>query len=100
MHERALGMFACHGKCPCDCEDSTLSAEKTKAAWREEIEKLPTGAESDAGGREALEFGAGGQGEAPDGMVPMEDDEDADRKVQESRARREVGAVVGLLASC
>ena len=31
------------------------------------------------------------KGEAPDGMVPMEDDEDADRKVQESRARREVG---------
>lgn len=54
-------------------KDSNLAAEKTKAAWREEMEKVP-GAESD--------------GEAPDGMA-MEDDEDADRKVQESRARRE-----------
>eukprot|EP00434_Breviolum_minutum_P004908 symbB.v1.2.004330.t1/scaffold188.1/size279614/19 len=54
-------------------KDSNLAAEKTKAAWREEIEKVPA-AESD--------------GEAPDGMA-MEDDEDADRKVQESRARRE-----------
>eukprot|EP00435_Cladocopium_sp_Y103_P005826 s4617_g1.t2 len=55
-------------------KDSNLAAEKTKAAWREEMEKVPAGAESD--------------GEAPDGMA-MEDDEDADRKVQESRARRE-----------
>eukprot|EP00913_Durusdinium_trenchii_P026307 g24685.t1 len=56
--------------------DSAHSAgEKTKAAWREEMERVPADAESD--------------GEVPHGTVAVEDDEDADRKVQESRARRE-----------
>ncbi|CAK9074081.1 unnamed protein product [Durusdinium trenchii] len=57
-------------------KDSAHSAgEKTKAAWREEMERVPADAESD--------------GEVPHGTVAVEDDEDADRKVQESRARRE-----------
>eukprot|EP00439_Symbiodinium_sp_Y106_P026885 s3304_g3.t1 len=57
--------------------DSNIATEKTKAAWREEMEKTPAAAEGES------------DGEAPDGMVGVEDEEDADRKVQESRLRRE-----------
>jgi len=58
-------------------KDSNIATEKTKAAWREEMEKTPAAAEGES------------DGEAPDGMVGVEDEEDADRKVQESRLRRE-----------
>ncbi|CAJ1457518.1 unnamed protein product [Effrenium voratum] len=53
--------------------DSHNAAEKTRAAWRQEMEKTAPAAEGESDGE----------------VHGVEDEEDVDRKVQESRARRE-----------
>ncbi|CAJ1364039.1 unnamed protein product [Effrenium voratum] len=54
-------------------KDSHNAAEKTRAAWRQEMEKTAPAAEGESDGE----------------VHGVEDEEDVDRKVQESRARRE-----------